>query len=107
MWLLGYPEAALADAEQALRYAREIGQAATLMAALNITAATHIFCGSYPVAIAQSQELFALAEEKGALLWRSVRNIYHGVILALTGKASDAVQMITPGSLPTVPREPH
>ena len=97
LWLLGYPEAALADAEQALRYAREIGQAATLMAALNITAATHIFCGSYPVAIAQSQELFALAEEKGALLWRSVRNIYHGVILALTGKASDAVQMITPG----------
>ena len=34
LWLLGYPEAALADAEQALRDAREIGQAATLMFAL-------------------------------------------------------------------------
>ena len=32
--MLGYPEAALADAEQALRDAREIGQAATLMYAL-------------------------------------------------------------------------
>jgi predicted ATPase len=97
LWLLGYPEAALVDAEQALWYARDIDQAATLMFALNITAATHIFCGSYPVAIAQTQELFALAEEKGALLWKSARNIHHGVVLALTGKASDAVQMITSG----------
>ena len=29
LWLLGYPEAALADAERALKHAREIGQAAT------------------------------------------------------------------------------
>ena len=31
LWLLGYPEAALADAEQSAQHAREIGQAATLM----------------------------------------------------------------------------
>ena len=37
-WLLGYPEAALADAEHALKDAREIGHAATLMYALYITA---------------------------------------------------------------------
>jgi hypothetical protein len=34
LWLLGYSEAALADAEQALEEAREIGHAATLMYAL-------------------------------------------------------------------------
>ena len=34
LWMLGYPEAALADAEHALKDAREIGQAATLMYAL-------------------------------------------------------------------------
>ena len=34
LWLLGYPKAALADAEHALKDAREIGQAATLMYAL-------------------------------------------------------------------------
>ena len=34
LWLLGYPEAALADTAQALNDAREIGQAATLMFAL-------------------------------------------------------------------------
>ena len=36
LWLLGYPEAALADADQALRDAREIGHAATLMYALSV-----------------------------------------------------------------------
>ena len=35
LWFLGYPEAALADADQALKDAREIGQAATLMFALD------------------------------------------------------------------------
>ena len=31
LWFLGYPEAALVDADHALQYAREIGQAATLI----------------------------------------------------------------------------
>jgi len=31
LWLLGYPDAAMADADRALRDAREIGHAATLM----------------------------------------------------------------------------
>ena len=42
LWLLGYPEAALADTDQALRDAREIGQAATLMYALAHAPLTHI-----------------------------------------------------------------
>jgi hypothetical protein len=36
LWLLGYPEAARNDADDALKHAREIGQAATLMYALAI-----------------------------------------------------------------------
>ena len=36
LWLLGYPDAALADAELALKHAREIGQAGTLMYALTL-----------------------------------------------------------------------
>ena len=50
LWLLGYPDAALADAEQALKEAREIGQAATLMFALFFTSLTQIFCGNYAAA---------------------------------------------------------
>ena len=50
LWVLGYPEAALADTDQALRDAREIGHAATLMYALYNASLTHILlrklCGS-------------------------------------------------------------
>ena len=55
LWLLGYPEAALADADHALKDAREIGQAATLMYALAITSLTHIYCGNYAAANAQAR----------------------------------------------------
>src|SRR5271167_4282973 len=41
-WLLGYPEAALADAARALKVARETGHSATLMYALNWSVWTHI-----------------------------------------------------------------
>jgi hypothetical protein len=52
LWLLGYPEAALADADHALRGAREIGQAATLMTALYFASGTYRHCGSYAAASA-------------------------------------------------------
>ena len=71
LWLLGYPEAALADAEQALKDAREIGQAATLMYALATHRLTHILCGNYAAANAVADELVALADEKGALFWKA------------------------------------
>jgi predicted ATPase len=41
LWVLGYPQAALADAEHALKDAREIGQAASLIFALPYASWTH------------------------------------------------------------------
>jgi tetratricopeptide (TPR) repeat protein len=49
LWRLGYPTAALADAERALKYAREIGQASTLMYGMT-PAVTHALCGNYAAA---------------------------------------------------------
>jgi class 3 adenylate cyclase/predicted ATPase len=96
-WLLGYPEAALADAEQALKEARKIRQAAALMYALIFTSLTHMLCGNYAAASAQSDEVVALASEKGALLFKAIGILNQGCVLPLTGKAADAVQMITSG----------
>ena len=75
LWMLGYPEAALADAEHALRGGRAINNAATLMNALGITATTHILCGNYAAAKARSDELIALADEKRSLFWKADRNV--------------------------------
>ena len=97
LWSLGYPEAALTDAEHALKDAREVGQAATLMYALSFTLWTNIFCGNYATANAQAEELAALAEEKDAMFWKALGMMDQGCVLALTGKASDAVHMITSG----------
>ena len=97
LWLLGYPEAALADIDHALRDAREIGQAATLMFALGNTTFSHFFCGDYAGASAKSDEIVALADQKAALFWKARGMMNGGCVLALTGKAADAVPMITSG----------
>jgi len=94
LWMLGYPQSALADSERALAEAREIGQAATLMNTVALTSLIHIFCGNYAAAAAQSDEAIALAEEKGALLWKAFGTMNHGCVLALTGKAAKAVQTL-------------
>jgi tetratricopeptide (TPR) repeat protein len=57
LWMLGYPEAALADMDQAIKDARDTGQAATLMHALNFTLHPLIHCGNYAAATRSSMDL--------------------------------------------------
>jgi class 3 adenylate cyclase/predicted ATPase/DNA polymerase III delta prime subunit len=97
LWLLGYPEAALADTDNALKTARGMGQAAALLFALGHVPFTHMHCGNYAAANAQVAELIAVAEEKGALFWKAFGMLHQGGLFALTGKATDAVHMITAG----------
>jgi class 3 adenylate cyclase/predicted ATPase len=97
LWLLGHTDAALADADHAFKDARETRQAATLMFALFEVSHTHIICGNYAAASSQADELVALADEKGALLWKAGGMTLRGCVLAATGSASKAVQMIASG----------
>jgi predicted ATPase len=97
LWVLGYPEKALADTDHALKDAREIGQAGTLMFALANASTPHIFCGNYAAANALVDELVVLADGKGAFFWKAHRMSDKGSLLALTGKASDSAQMINSG----------
>ena len=97
LWLLGCPGVALADADHALKDAREIGQAATLMYALVVGSLTPIHCGNFGTATTRLDEAVALAEEKGALFWKAFGMMNQGCVITLTGRASDAVQMITSG----------
>jgi class 3 adenylate cyclase/predicted ATPase len=97
LWLLGYPDAALEDADHALKDAREIGHANTLMFALTLTSLTRLLCGNYAAANAQLDEIIALANEKGALIWKAQGMVHQGCVFALTGKTSTAVHMINAG----------
>ena len=95
LWTLGHPEAALKDAEDAVQNAREIGQAATLMFALSLASVAHILCGNYATAIAQIDEVVALADEKAASFWKVQAMLAQGMLFALTDKSDDAVRVIT------------
>jgi predicted ATPase len=96
-WTSGYPEAALADADRAVKHAREINHAASLMLSLSVGALVQIYCGTYAVANTQSDELVALAEAKGIVSVKGAGIMNQGLLLALTGKASDAIRVITSG----------
>jgi predicted ATPase len=95
--MLGYPDAAQADAERAISDAREIGQAGTLMFALAATSYTQILCGNYATARMQSEEGVSLADEKGTLLWKAWGTMNQGCVSAFAGQVSDAVQKISSG----------
>jgi predicted ATPase/class 3 adenylate cyclase len=97
LWMLGYPDAALADADHALEDAREIGHAPTLMVALYYTPATYLLCGNYQAANAAIGELLALADEKNSAHWRAAGMLVRSSLIALTGAAADAAPAITAG----------
>jgi predicted ATPase len=97
LWLLGYPEAALADADQALNNAREIGHPVTSMFTLIVGSFTLILCGKCASANSRTDEAQALAEEKGALYWKASTILNRGCIMTLTGNASNAVQAMSSG----------
>ena len=89
LWLLGYPEAAFADAHRAVSEARDINQAAAVMLALAVTSLSQILCGNYAEANAQSNELVMLADEKSAAIWKAFGIMNQGAIFVLDGKADE------------------
>ena len=95
LWLLGYPETARADIDQALQDARESGHAVSLLWALGGSLFIDILCGNYRTANARADEFIALSDEKDAAYWRTFGMLQRGRLLGLTGRASDAVQMIS------------
>jgi predicted ATPase len=92
LWTLGYPEAGLADADEAVKDAREIGHATTLMNALSITPIYRFLCEEYALASAQVDESVALADEKGASYWKALGILNKALISAMTAKTRDAAQ---------------
>jgi tetratricopeptide (TPR) repeat protein len=96
LWLLGHPAAALTDIDQALKYARE--SAFTVSRALSASFFfVDSYCGNYTTVNARLDELIPLADEKDAPLFRAFGMLGRGWLLGVTGRAADAVQMITSG----------
>jgi predicted ATPase len=95
--MLGYPDAALADVDRALREAREIEHGATLMYVLAFTTLTLIHCGKYAATEPLIDEVIGLATEKDATNWKPLGIMNRGVLMTHTGRALIAVTVITEG----------
>ena len=93
--MLGYPAAARDDNERAVRNARDLGHATTLMYALFHAGLNHLHCRDYAAAIAQVVELIALADDIGAPYWKATGTVLRGWLFAVSGKPSDGVLAIT------------
>jgi tetratricopeptide (TPR) repeat protein len=94
LWVLGYPEAALADAAQSLQSARDFGHALTLANNLIFAAWIHLGCGRYAVAKEQAIEIDALADEKGEPFYKAFGLMMQGLVSTAEGEAENAVQRI-------------
>jgi class 3 adenylate cyclase/predicted ATPase len=95
MWLLGYPDQAIADVEYALKDARESRQATSLMQALALSSITLSLCGDYATANALVDELVSLANEKATSQWMAIGMSMQGNLFALMGKTSESAQLLT------------
>jgi class 3 adenylate cyclase/predicted ATPase len=97
LWPLGYPEAALRNAYGLIENGRELNHAGTLMYALFHAAVTKILSGQVAAAETDARELIALAEEKGASLWRALGTLVQGWTLLTARRAVDAARLIEIG----------
>jgi hypothetical protein len=98
-WLLGYPNAARQDAEDALKEAREIGHAGTAMVALAVAPITFMLLGNYVTAGSLLDELAQLADQKDAIMWKAMANMIEGCLSALTDDPSHSMRVTTSGIL--------
>jgi predicted ATPase len=96
LWTLGYPRAARADADRALKEAHEIGQAATLMYTMAGTFVALMLSGDYEMAATTSADLVRLADEKQSAFWKWYGIVLQGCVWVLKGDATSAIRMIPP-----------
>ena len=79
--------------------AERLGHAASLMFALYVTDIHPHPLWELLGRNAQAHGTFFGADEKGALLWKASGMMLEGCVLASTGKSSEAIEMLTAGSI--------
>jgi predicted ATPase len=97
LWLLGYPERALADADRAVKDAEEIGQAASSMFALTYAAKAKSNCGHFAVANSLLEQVIVLADQKSSPYWKGFAMSEQACALVETGGTAAAVHQFKLG----------
>ena len=94
MWVLGYPDRALARAQETLALARSQRQPMTLAFALLVTQGVHVYRGEITEAIALGGETVALCREYELLQEREWSRSFQGAALAALGRVDEGIELL-------------
>jgi predicted ATPase len=94
MWVLGYPDRALARAQETLALARSQRQPMTLAFALLVTQGVHLNRGEIAEAIALGGETVALCREYELLQEREWSRSFQGAALAAIGRTNEGIDLL-------------
>jgi predicted ATPase len=94
LWHLGHPAAAIEDAEELLRCARDLDQVQTIAYGLFHAAVPNILGGFLTTAETQIAELLSLVERHGLLFWRPLGLFLEGWALSAKGQGQQAAKVM-------------
>jgi len=94
LWVLGYPDRALARAQETLALARSQRQPMTLAFALLVTQGVHLNRGELAEAIALGEETIALCREYELQQEREWSRCFQGAALAATGRLQEGIDLL-------------
>ncbi|HTI38671.1 MAG TPA: protein kinase [Vicinamibacterales bacterium] len=94
MWVLGYPDRALARAQETLALARSQRQPMTLAFALLVTQGLHLNRGEIAEALALGDETVALCREYELLQEREWSRSFQGAALAARGQIGEGIDLL-------------
>ena len=97
LFVLGYPEQALARSREALLEAQESGPHAVAFA-LNAAAELHNHLGDKRAARESTEALASLASERGFLFWSAQALYLRGKVMVAEGQAAEGIDELTRGA---------
>lgn len=93
-WMRGYPQQALATAQEALTRARELGHPLSLVSVLYRTARLHQFRGELGWTVACAEETLQVARQHDLVLFAALAMIFQGWGLALRGQWREGLALM-------------
>lgn len=97
LWILGYPDQALAIIQEALTWAQELGRPFVLAIIRNYAAVLHVLRGEGPQVQHEAEAVLALAMEHGFPQWTAAGTLLRGWALAVQGQVEDGIEQMRQG----------
>ncbi len=97
LWVLGYPDQALARSREATALAQELGHSFSLAFTLNWAATVHQFRREVRAAQERAEALIALSTEQGFALWIPFGTVLRGWALAEQGRRGEGIAQMRQG----------